>query len=425
MSAPHYLDHAATTPISDAAFNAWVEAQHALRAAPGNPASLHAGGRTAKRMLEDARERIAHALGAQRAEVVLVSGATESDALGVTGAARAVRAANPQRTHVLLSEIEHDAVGEQSEVLRADGFSVSSLKVAPSGVVDIDRDALAEVHESLALASLALVSSEIGTIQPVGDLAATLAQLQEQAGSAGAGAASGAASVRAGQGSRPLVHTDAAQAVGVLDVNFTQLGVDLLTLGGHKIGAPVGTGVLLVKRGVSVRTDRPGGGHERGIRSGTPDVAGAAALAAALEDSVNTRESRVAHARGIRDALIDALPHLSAELASTVRLTVSPDIASPAIIHLSIPTAHPEAVLMAMDMAGVAVSAGSACHSGVTRPSAVRLAMGASESEALGVLRVSTAASTTADDIAAFVAALPAAVRTGQALDARDQAPRI
>lgn len=401
----HYLDHAATSPILDCAREAWVEAQRALALEPGNPASLHAGGRRARRMLEDARERIGVALGAERAEVVLVSGATESDALAVAGAARAVRALVPGRTRVLLSEVEHDAVGEQAQGLADEGFEVSRLKVAPSGVVEVDPALLSADADSLAVASLTLVSSEIGTIQPLGSLVEALRAAAPEA---------------AATGGRALVHTDAAQAVGVLDADFSGLGVDLLSLGGHKIGAPVGTGVLLVKRGTPLRTDRPGGGHERGLRSGTPDVAGACALAAALEETVRERSARRAHALELREQLLDGLNAASDSLGAPIRPSVDPELASPTIIHLSIPTSHPEAVLMAMDAAGIAVSAGSACHAGVTRPSAVRLAMGASEAEALGALRVSTGPSTASEDIEAFLRALPRALAAGRALDERE-----
>lgn len=161
-------------------------------------------------------------------------------------------------------------------------------------------------------------------------------------------------------------------------------------------------------------TDRPGGGHERGIRSGTPDVAGACALASALEFAVEHRLERVQRAQQLRERLISGLPQ-------GVRLSVDPATASAAIIHLLIPTHHPEAVLLAMDMAGVDVSAGSACHAGVTRPSRVVMALGYSENQALGVLRVSTGLETTVEDIDAFLSALPAAIRAGQALDERDR----
>lgn len=345
-------------------------------------------------MLEDARECIGAALGAQRSEVVFTSGATESDALGVVGGARLARRGDPRRSTVLLSALEHDAVKEQSEVLVREGFALELLPLGSSGLVDCDPELLEAMAHRLALASLVSVCSELGTIQPVAGLVEALG---------GGGQSTG----------RPLIHTDAAQALSLLPFNFENLGVDLASFGGHKIGAPVGTGILLVRRAMKPVTDRPGGGHERGIRSGTPDVAGAVALAAALEETLAQREEAYRHALHLRTQLLAGLPE-------NARPSVDPANALPSIIHLSLDTTHPEAVLMAMDAAGISVSAGSACHAGVTRPSQMLLAMGATEAEALGVVRVSTGLDTTTEDIDAFLRTLPQAIRAGQALDARE-----
>lgn len=391
----HYLDHAGSTPLAPGVLEAWVDAQEALIMRPGNPAALHAGGRAARRLLEDARERASAALGAHRAELVFTSGATESDALGVVGAARAMRTGDALRTEVWMSRLEHDAVSNQEEILRRDGFSLRYFDVDSDGVSELDslRDST-QALDTAALMSMTWVCSEVGSIQPVRELAEIVGQTEP--GHA-----------------RPLIHSDAAQAIGYCDVVFRDSGLDLLTVGGHKVGAPVGTGALLVRKGIKIATDRPGGGHERGIRSGTPDVAGACALAAALEYAVAQRAQRVRCAEELRTRLLAGLP-------DGVRITVAPEKASAAIIHLMIPTHHPEAVLLSMDMAGVDVSAGSACHAGVSRPSKIVMELGHSENEALGVLRVSTGIDTQVDDIDAFLAALPAAIRSGQALDQRD-----
>ena len=389
----HYLDHAGSTPLAPGVRQAWLDAQDALSRRPGNPAALHAGGRSAKRLLEDARERVGAAVGASRAEVVFTSGATESDALALVAASRGMRGADARRVDVWMSPVEHDAVHEQGEVLRREGFRPRIFAVNSSGRVEYSDLGPAE-FERAALMSMTWVCSELGTIEPVGEFASFVHD------------------ARADQA--PLLHSDAAQAIGYCDVNFAQSGLDLLSIGGHKVGAPVGTGALIVRRGITMVTDRPGGGHERGIRSGTPDVAGACALATALEFAVEHRLERVQRAQQLRERLISGLPQ-------GVRLSVDPATASAAIIHLLIPTHHPEAVLLAMDMAGVDVSAGSACHAGVTRPSRVVLALGYSENQALGVLRVSTGLETTVEDIDAFLSALPAAIRAGQALDERDR----
>lgn len=389
----HYLDHAGSTPLAPGVRQAWLDAQDALSRRPGNPAALHAGGRSAKRLLEDARERVGAAVGASRAEVVFTSGATESDALALVAASRGMRGADAARVDVWMSPVEHDAVHEQGVVLRREGFTPRIFAVNSSGRVEYTDLGPAE-FERAALMSMTWVCSELGTIEPVGEFASFVHDaLVDQA---------------------PLLHSDAAQAIGYCDVNFAQSGLDLLSIGGHKVGAPVGTGALIVRRGIKMVTDRPGGGHERGIRSGTPDVAGACALATALEFAVEHRLERVQRAQKLRERLISGLPQ-------GVRLSVDPATASAAIIHLLIPTHHPEAVLLAMDMAGVDVSAGSACHAGVTRPSRVVMALGYSENQALGVLRVSTGMETTVEDIDAFLRALPAAIRAGQALDERDR----
>lgn len=389
----HYLDHAGSTPLAPGVRQAWLDAQDALSRRPGNPAALHAGGRSAKRLLEDARERVGAAVGASRAEVVFTSGATESDALALVAASRGMRGADAARVDVWMSPVEHDAVHEQGVVLRREGFTPRIFAVNSSGRVEYTDLGPAE-FERAALMSMTWVCSELGTIEPVGEFASFVHD------------------ARADQS--PLLHSDAAQAIGYCDVNFAQSGLDLLSIGGHKVGAPVGTGALIVRRGITMVTDRPGGGHERGIRSGTPDVAGACALAAALEFAVEHRLKRVQRAQKLRERLISGLPQ-------GVRLSVDPATASAAIIHLLIPTHHPEAVLLAMDMAGVDVSAGSACHAGVTRPSRVVMALGYSENQALGVLRVSTGMETSVEDIDAFLRALPAAIRAGQALDERDR----
>ena len=385
-----YLDHAATTPLRECALDAWTRAQRHLAATPGNPAALHFGGRRARRMLDDAREQVAEALGADIHEVIFTSGATESDALGVMAAARGMRGREEFRALIVVSGVEHDAVAHQREVASREGFSWEVLPVDAGGVSILPvvggHDAPPSWDGRLAVGSMALVPSEIGTIQPVADF------------------------VELVHASGGLAHSDAAQAIPTLDVSFAGLGLDLMSVGGHKIGAPAGTGVLLARRGIPMTTDRPGGGHERSIRSGTPDVAGACALAAALTEVVSERAAFAARAADLR-------AHLLAHLPDGVSPTVGESASCPAIIHLSLPTARPEAVLMAFDMAGIAVSAGSACHAGVTRPSDIVMAMGRTEEQALGVLRVSLGRETTRDDIDAFLSALPAAMRAGAALD--------
>ncbi len=390
-----YLDHAATTPLRPRAQEAWLDTVTELQDNPGNPSSLHAGGRSARRKLEDARERLAHALGAERAEVIFTSGATESAALGIVGGSRGriSKSDGPPPWLWLYSGLDHPAVREQVKPL--DGFAVTGA-VLPStheGVARVDEDTLARITAgySVALGSLTTVCSETGTVQPVAEFASNLRAVAPGA----------------------YVHSDATQAVGNVPVSFSELNLDLMTIGGHKFGAPVGTGALLVKRGVTVISDRFGGGQERGLRSGTADVAGAVALSVAAEDAVANLAQRTQESSALRAMLLGQLPE-------GVRATTDAECA-PSIVHLSLPTAHPEILLLEMDRLGVCVSAGSACHAGVTRPSSVLLHMGRSEAEALGVLRVSFGLGTTEQDVTGFLEALPFALEQAQRMDEYDQ----
>ena len=390
---PVYLDHAATTPMRASAKRAWLETVDELSARPGNPSSLHAGGRGARLLLEQARERLAEALGAERAEVVFTSGATESAALGVTGAALGRKSKLPESEWTwLLSGVEHPAVLEQRVPLRATGITHLMIPLQDDGVIDLDEDALASrtAGREIALGSLAMVCSETGVIQPLEEFTQICRRLAPGA----------------------YVHSDATQAIGNLPVSFSALGLDLMTIGGHKFGAPVGTGALLVKRGVALKSDRPGGGHERGIRSGTPDVAGAVSLSVAAQEAVGELGERRRVTAKMRAKLLGGLPEQVA-LTTTAGAVES-------IVHLSLPTAHPEVILLEMDRQGIHVSAGSACHAGVTRPSSVLLHMGRDEHSALGVLRVSMSATTSEEEIDRFLAALPHALEQAQRMDQYD-----
>ncbi len=409
---PVYLDHAATTPLTPGARDAWLRAVDSLASTPGNPNALHFGGRAARAMLEDARERLADALGCERTEVIFTSGATEAAALGIVGGARAVAATRPadEGSFVLGSGIDHPAVLEQKEPLARAGIGWENVPVGRDGVTRLSAEAVVEAAERaanehggeggfavrtarVALATLGLVCSETGVIQPVRELVETVSVLEPGA----------------------LVHTDATQAVGNVPLSFTELGVDLLSIGGHKFGAPVGTGALVAKRGATLLTDRPGGGQERKLRSGTQDVAGAVSLSVAAQEAVADLAARTAHYAALRE-------HLTRRLPGAVAPTTQAS-AAPAIVHLSLPTAHPEVLLMEMDRQGICVSAGSACHAGVTRPSSVLLAMGASQKEALGVLRVSFGPQTSVADVERFLAALPRALERANQMDHYDALP--
>ncbi len=381
-----YLDHAATTPVRESALQAWVEATRALQESPGNSSAIHGGGRKAKRMLQDARAALADALGADRAEVLFTSGATESVALGVTGAALAKMRRDPKRSRVVTSGVEHPSVAKQKDSPAGQLLQWTTLPTTFQGLTVVDEDLF---PADTALATITQVCSETGVLQPVEEL------------------------VRIGQAAGFWTHSDATQAVGNVPVSFQESGLDLMSLGGHKFGAPVGTGALLVSRAADIATDRPGGGQERQLRSGTPDVAGAVALSVAATEAVEQLKERTLRHGKLRDQLLAGLPEgvHPTQLATSV----------PSIVHLSVPTTHPEALLMELDRHGVLASAGSACHAGVTRPSEVLLATGRSEAESLGVLRVSFGYNTSPKDVDAFLSALPFAVQAAKQLDALDK----
>lgn len=375
-----YLDHAATTPLREVAEAAWLDAVGKLRENPGNPSALHEGGRKAKRLLEDAREKVAHCLGADRAEVIFTSGATESNALAIVGSFRGMRA-KTGRTIVQVCAADHPSSWNQRAAIEREGGRWVPLTLNSDGTARV-----CDIEAEAAVISTTAVSSEIGVLQPI----AEIAQVRADA----------------------LFHVDAAQALHTQHIGLHADDLDLLTVAGHKIGAPVGIGALALRRGTPLQTDRPGGDQESKYRSGTVDVAGACALAATIEEVVREREDFTRQCVALRERLLAGLPE-------GVALTTDAPTA-PTIIHLAIPTAHPEAVLLGLDRHHVLASAGSACHAGVTRPSRVMLDMGRTETQALGVLRLSLGPTSCNEDVDAFLAALPDALTGAQALDALD-----
>lgn len=393
-----YLDHAATTPLRPEAEEAWLQAVHELRNIPGNPAALHGGARNARRRLEDAREEIAHNLGADRAEIIFTSGATEANALGITAAFRAMR--NHGYNTVQISPTDHPSSWNQQPVIIRQGGQVQPLTVDENGIIHPNS-----ITSEAGVISFNLVCSETGTLQPLETLTKTVRKLDENRE----------------QNRNALIHTDACQALHTLPVNLHDSNLDLITLSAHKIGGPVGIGALAIKRGTPLETDRPGGDQELKHRSGTVDVAGACAFAAALTAATKERDQLRAACEKLQNQLWDGLKTLQnkGELPAEITRTISSQIA-PTIAHLSIPTAHPEAVLLGLDQQGIWASAGSACHAGVTRPSRVLIEMGRTETQALGVIRVSFGPTSTPHDVERFLKALPPALNQAQALDRLD-----
>lgn len=378
-----YLDHAATSPLVPAA----ARAMTARLALVGNASSLHASGREARRVVEEAREELAAALGAHPTEVVFTSGGTEGDNLAVHGSWIARRAAGPGepqgRPRVVLSSIEHHALHDLVPALQRDGAEVDRLPVGPDGVVEpaAVREALAGPHgRATAVASLMWVNNETGAVQPV-------AALAEACRAAGAWS-----------------HTDAVQAFGHVPFDFAASGLDMATVSAHKIGGPVGVGALLVRRTVSPAPIVFGGGQERGIRSGTLAPMLVAGFAAAATEAAGALAERTARWQRLRDRLLAGLAALPA-----VRPHV-PATASPSILNVAFPGCEADDLLLLLDAAGVDASVGSACTAGVSSTSHVLLAAGLPEEEVRSSLRFSFGPTTGEADVDALLAALPTAV---------------
>lgn len=399
-ASPVYLDHAATTPVRPEAIAAFAEAAGQV----GNPSSLHSLGRTARARLETARERIAAALGAEPAEVIFTAGGCESDTLAVVGGALAAREADPARRRVLHSAIEHVAVRSAGAALeRHHDAEVRAIAVTAAGVLDLaDLERELRAHpDHTAVVSVMWANNETGVIQP-------LEQVVEL--------------VRRHGGHRVLVHSDAVQAVGHLPIDFAGSDLDALSLSGHKLGAPAGIGALVAQRTTPLAPVLHGAGQERGVRSGTVPVALAAALAAAVECAVSEQETAAARLCGLRDRLVAGVRVAVPGVRVNGPRTGGGGL--PGHVHLTIPGADVDALLYALDAAGVQASAGAACHAGVTQPSEVMLAQGDDEATARSVLRLSLGWTSREQDVDRALAVLPDAVALARAAGERTAALR-
>ena len=389
-----YLDHAASTPMLPEALEAVTERLRAF----GNPSSLHAAGREARRVVEESRERIAQALGARPSEVVFTAGGTESDNLAVKGVFWARRATDPRRRAVITSAVEHHAVLDAAAWLRdAEQASILALDADGCGRVDPEalRVLLAEHAGRVAVVSVQWANNEIGTVQPVAELAEI-----------------------AREHDVPF-HTDAVQAVGQLPVDFAASGVDALTVTGHKLGGPVGVGALLLGRSVECVPLLHGGGQERDVRSGTLDVAGIAGFAVAAEAAAKEQAERAERYARLRDDLIARVRDVVPDAALNGDASLDQARRLPGNAHFSFPGCEGDALLMLLDARGIECSTGSACSAGMAQPSHVLVATGADEERARGSLRFSLGHSSTQADVDALVAAIGPVVERARAAGAR------
>ncbi|MBN0046115.1 cysteine desulfurase [Streptomyces actuosus] len=381
-----YLDHAATTPMLPEA----VEALTAQLGITGNASSLHASGRRARRTVEEARETLAEALGARPSEVVFTSGGTEADNLAVKGLYWSRRDADPARTRVLASPVEHHAVLDAVHWLgEHEGATVEYLPVDAHGRVHPEalREAIARNPGDVALATVMWANNEIGTLMPVRELADAAAEFDV-----------------------PL-HADAVQAFGQVPVGFADSGLAAMTVSGHKVGGPYGIGALVLGRAYEPVPVLHGGGQERHVRSGTLDVPAIASFAVAGRLAAERRTWFAREIGGLRDDLVDAV----AAAVPDAILGGDPVDRLPANAHFTFPGCEGDSLLLLLDAQGIECSTGSACTAGVAQPSHVLLATGTDPDLARGTLRFSLGHTSTRADVEAVAKAIGPAVERARA----------
>jgi cysteine desulfurase len=376
-----YLDHAATTPMHPAA----VEAMTAVLGTLGNASSLHTSGRAARRRVEESRELIADKLGARPSEVIFTAGGTESDNLAVKGIYWARRDEQPSRRRIVTTEVEHHAVLESVDwLVEHEGAQVTRLPTAADGSVSAAalRDVL-HSHDDVALVSVMWANNEVGTIMPAAELAAVAAEFGVP------------------------MHSDAVQAVAQLPVQFGASGLTAMSVAAHKFGGPPGVGALLLRRDVNCAPLLHGGGQERDIRSGTPDVASAVGMAVAAQIAVDGLQANSARLRVLRDRLIEGV---LTEIDDVVLNGARDPLRLPGNAHFTFRGCEGDALLMLLDANGIECSTGSACTAGVPQASHVLIAMGADPASARGSLRLSLGHNSFDADVDAALQVLPGAV---------------
>jgi cysteine desulfurase len=385
-----YVDHAATAPMLGAARAAWLEQAQQL----GNPSSLHASGRATRRVVEESRERIAAALRVRPSAVLFTGGGTEADNLAVKGLFWSRSAAHAARTGIAASAVEHHAVLDPVTWLADhDQAKVTWLGVDPVGRIDLGglAELLERQAETIAFCTVMWANNEVGTVQPIADIAA----LCQRAG--------------------VPFHSDAVQALGKLPIDLSSGDQpDAITITSHKIGGPFGIGALIADPSLSLTPLLHGGGQERDVRSGTFDAPAAAGFAVAVEHAVEHQQVHARHLTELRSLLIEGI------LSVIPDAVVNGDLVDrlPGNVHVSFPGCEGDALLMLLDAAGIDCSTGSACTAGIPEPSHVLIAMGAAHAQSS--LRFSLGRTSTADDVHHIIAALPSAVaRARRAGDVR------
>jgi len=384
-----YLDYAASTPCDPKVVKAMAPF---FKKEFGNPSSIHNFGQKANMAIGNARQSLAEFLGCESEEIVFTGSATEADNLAIFGTVKAAKAAKP---HIITSQIEHPAVLEPCRALEREGADVTYLPVNKDGIIEISEFKKA-LKPNTVLVSIMYANNEVGTIQPIAEIGELI----------------GHAMSTGHRMSKILFHTDAVQAVNFLDCDVKKLGADLLTISSHKIYGPKGVGALFIKRGTPIVPVIYGGGHERGLRSGTENVAGIVGLGQAIKEicpfgtspagrqNLKIQNIRI---RQFRDKLIKTI----LKVIPASRLNGSLIQRLPNNVNISFDGAEGEAMIIALDQKGIACSTGSACSSGSLEPSHVLLALGLSEEVAHGSLRLTLGKYNTAKDIEKVIKVLP------------------
>ena len=370
-----YLDHNATTPVRSEVFDAM---EPFFRDRFGNASSIHRYGQDARAAVEEARARVAGLVNARPGEIYFTSGGTESDNLAIKGAAYARRT---HGRHIVTTNIEHSAVLNSCAFLEREGFEVTYLPVDEYGRVDPGQVEDALTGQTI-LVSIMHANNEIGTVQPVGEIG------------------------RIARARGVCFHTDAVQSAGKLPVDVEAMHADLLSLSGHKIYGPKGVGAIYIRKGVEIEPTAHGGHHENDVRSGTENTVGIVGLGKAAELAAEERESEYRHLSGMRDAL-EARIRVEIE---GVRVNGHPERRLPGTLNVSFSGAEGESLIMSLDLAGIAVSTGSACTSGAIEPSHVLLALGRDPRTALGSVRFSFGRDNTMGDVDCVMGSLPGIV---------------
>ncbi len=370
----YYFDHNATTPVAEEALAAMLPC---FRETYGNASSIHHFGQSARTLVERARQQVASLLHCKPREILFTSGGTESDNIAVLGS---VRASTRGRKHVITTTIEHPGVLRACQALEREGVEVSYVKVGAGGVVS-PADVRAALRPETVLITIMHANNELGTIQPLAEIAA----IAREAGA--------------------LFHTDGVQSAGKIPTDVAELGVDFFSLSGHKIYAPKGVGALYFRKGVEFEPIQFGGSHERGLRPGTENVAGIVGLGAAAELAAKCLESESTRLSALRDRLERGILE-RVEMAGVNG--GSPRVPNTCSIYFD--HVEGEALLIALDLRGFAVSSGAACSSGAVRPSHVLTAVGLSPERAKSTLRFSLGKQTTAEQVDALLEAVPAVV---------------